>query len=954
MDDETTLAEEEQSASATDYKDEINALKRESEMSIEELRALYSGGGAETALSSSSSSSSSSSAAASLALPSSSAVNHSSGINHRENTYLDNDDDDDDYELSDASMDDETTLAEEERSASATDYKDEINALKRESAMSIEELRAMYNGEGGEPSSRSSSSTSPSSSLSSSSVAATTTSGKRMRIEKHDAQDVDLRISENAKHGMPFLMNPSLRLREYQKEGVNWLASMCSRKLNGILADEMGLGKTVQTISMLAHLACEKGIWGPHLIIVPTSVLLNWEMEFKKFCPSLKVLTYYGSAKKRKEKRKGWTSPHAFHVCITSYQLAVVDANVFRRKQWYFMILDEAQNIKNFKSQRWNTLLHFNTQRRLLLTGTPLQNSMMELWSLLHFLMPHVFDSMSEFKYWFSNPLTSIVEGKGGANGVNSQIVKRLHGVIRPFILRRLKKDVAKQLPSKIEHIVPTHLSRRQKFLYEDFMSRSSTRNKLSKGGYMGQMSVLMSLRKVCNHPDLFEERPIVSPYAMAGIVQRYPSIVQICGEYNRDVAYEKSSLLSFNLPSLCTESSNLTRWGTYRAVELQVPGDIIAREAAGLRALEVQSITAASDSKGLASCSAEAKKNLIAAVERALGQTKSDGARRAAQMTRVNSNRGNKQLSALWCPAYGSDLRRAVHVDRNKVEGVVALSNTQKHYFDYPNALLLLVRYHEDRIYEWEDRLRRFTIAIPPASAPRPRAHIAYVKPWIKVIMETTSHALSRAYHQDAIQRRCYEFNVRHRVFFPDKWLVQYDCGKLQTLARLLTKLKAGGHRCLIFTQMTKMLNVLERFLCLHGHTYFRLDGATNVEKRQRMMDRFNRDEKVFSFILSTRSGGLGINLVGADSVIFYDTDWNPAMDAQAQDRAHRIGQTRNVHIYRLVTEHTIEENILTKANQKRQMNMLAIEVCPEIIRYFCCSNSSLSSYLFYPCLHS
>ena len=101
----------------------------------------------------------------------------------------------------------------------------------------------------------------------------------------------------------------------------------------------------------------------------------------------------------------------------------------------------------------------------------------------------------------------------------------------------------------------------------------------------------------------------------------------------------------------------------------------------------------------------------------------------------------------------------------------------------------------------------------------------------------------------------------------------------------------------------------------------------STNVEQRQRMMDRFNRDDKIFAFILSTRSGGLGINLIGADSVIFYDTDWNPAMDAQAQDRAHRIGQTRDVHIYRLVTAHTIEENILNKANQKREMNTLAIE---------------------------
>eukprot|EP00946_MAST-07B_sp_MAST-7B-sp1_P002635 g2635.t1 len=894
MDDETTLAEAERQMSGADYKDEINALKRESEMSIEELRAMYGGGTGEGAGGQgvASSSSSSSSAASSLV-----AV---SGAENAEDA------DDGDYELSDASMDDETTLAEAERQMSGADYKDEINALKRESEMSIEELRAMYGGGTGEGAGGQG--VASGSSHRSVGKATSIRSKKRTRVEytdpcEIDTQDIDARILECSKHGMPFLMNPSLRLREYQKEGVNWLVSMCNRKLNGILADEMGLGKTVQTISMLSHIACEKGIWGPHLIIVPTSVLLNWEMEFKKFCPALKVLTYYGSTKARKEKRKGWTSPHAFHVCITSYQLAVVDANVFRRKQWYFMILDEAQNIKNFKSQRWNTLLHFNTQRRLLLTGTPLQNSMMELWSLLHFLMPHVFDSMSEFKYWFSNPLTSMVEGKAGSNGANSQIIKRLHGVIRPFILRRLKKDVAKQLPSKIEHIVPSHLSRRQKFLYEDFMSRSSTRNKLSKGGYMGQMSVLMSLRKVCNHPDLFEERPIVSPFAMKGISQRFPSIVQICGSFNRNPF--NSSFVSFNMPSLCNATPNLSRWSTLRAIELRAHKNSILNEAAGIHALEIHDAMAVMETKGLAQCSEVAKKNIATSVTTAIGQRTVDCRRRATQLAQVNNFRVDPTFMALWCPIYSSDLCRAVHVARNAVEATVSTQNKLQDYFSFTNTLLLLVKYHADRIGEWEDRLRRFTIAIPPASAPRPRAHIAYIKPW----------------------RRCYEFNVRHRVFFPDKWLVQYDCGKLQTLARLLAKLKAGGHRCLIFTQMTKMLNVLERFLCLHGHTYFRLDGATNVEKRQRMMDRFNRDEKVFSFILSTRSGGLGINLVGADSVIFYDTDWNPAMDAQAQDRAHRIGQTRDVHIYRLVTEHTIEENILTKANQKRQMNMLAIE---------------------------
>lgn len=184
----------------------------------------------------------------------------------------------------------------------------------------------------------------------------------------------------------PSLLRGTLRI--YQKQGLNWLASLYNNNTNGILADEMGLGKTIQTISLLAYLACEKHNWGPHLIIVPTSVLLNWEMEFKRFAPGFKVLTYYGSPQQRKEKRKGWNRPDAFHVCITSYQLVVHDQHSFKRKKWQYMILDEAHNIKNFRSTRWQALLNFNTERRLLLTGTPLQNNLAELWSLLYFLMP--------------------------------------------------------------------------------------------------------------------------------------------------------------------------------------------------------------------------------------------------------------------------------------------------------------------------------------------------------------------------------------------------------------------------------------------------------------------------------------------------------------------------------------------------------------------------------------
>lgn len=252
--------------------------------------------------------------------------------------------------------------------------------------------------------------------------------------------------------------------------GLDWLVTMHEKRLNGILADEMGLGKTIQTIALLAHLACDKGIWGPHLIVVPTSVMLNWELELKKWCPGFKVLTYFGNQKERKAKRQGWTKPNAFHVCITSYKLVVQDHQAFRRKKWKYFVLDEAQNIKNFKSQRWQYLLNFNSQRRLLLTGTPLQNSLMELWSLMHFLMPHLFQSHKDFQQWFSNPLTGMIEG---SQEYNESIIKRLHKVLRPFLLRRLKLEVEKQMPKKYEHVVRCRLSKRQRYLYDDYMSRA-------------------------------------------------------------------------------------------------------------------------------------------------------------------------------------------------------------------------------------------------------------------------------------------------------------------------------------------------------------------------------------------------------------------------------------------------------------------------------------------------
>jgi E1A-binding protein p400 len=211
-----------------------------------------------------------------------------------------------------------------------------------------------------------------------------------------------------------------------------------------------------------------------------------------------------------------------------------------RRKPWVYLILDEAHHIKNFQSQRWQTMLNFNTKRRLLLTGTPLQNDLMELWSLMHFLMPHIFASHNEFKDWFSNPLNGMA---GDAEKMNQQLITRLHGVLRPFILRRLKSQVEKQLPTKTEHVVPCPLSPRQRVLYEEYMGRSVTKKCLSGGNYIGIMNVVMQLRKVCNHPDLFEVRPIVSPFDVPAPVLQTSALVAQVIDHDPFVHTSRSSI---------------------------------------------------------------------------------------------------------------------------------------------------------------------------------------------------------------------------------------------------------------------------------------------------------------------------------------------------------------------------------------------------------------------------
>merc|ERR1719312_630534 len=423
------------------------------------------------------------------------------------------------------SDDDEETIEKEEKEVEDKSNENEINELENEAEVPIEELlKKYYPDQFGDIEVKKTEDGSNSGSEEQKNEDSNIDEDK---LEEYASMAAKFQPTGNTldtttvKTKVPFLLKHTLR--EYQHIGLDWMVSLFERSLNGILADEMGLGKTIQTIAFLSHLACDRANWGPHLIVVPTSVMLNWEMEIKKWCPAFKVLVYYGSQKERRLKRIGWTKQNAFHICITSYKLVIQDHSSFRRFKWQYFILDEAQHIKNFKSQRWQLLLNFPSLGRLLLTGTPLQNNLMELWSLMHFLMPHVFESHRDFKEWFSNPMTGMVEGN---MEYNNELVKRLHKVLRPFILRRLKSEVEKQLPKKYEHLVKCPLSKRQRYLYDDFMSRAKTKDTLASGNLLSVINVLMQLRKSCNHPDLFEPRPTISPLVATPVQVKLPSRV--------------------------------------------------------------------------------------------------------------------------------------------------------------------------------------------------------------------------------------------------------------------------------------------------------------------------------------------------------------------------------------------------------------------------------------------
>ncbi|MCQ2817816.1 MAG: SNF2-related protein, partial [archaeon] len=736
-------------------------------------------------------------------------------------------------------------------------------------------------------------------------------------------------------------------LKEYQLKGLRWLDNLYSQGINGILADEMGLGKTIQAIAFLAHLAEERNNWGPFLVIAPNATLYNWQQEFNRFCPTLRVLPYWGALKERKTLRKFFNSTQlyikssSFHVCITSYQLAVADKKVFHKVNWNYMILDEAQAIKNIASQRWNVLLSFNCRNRLLLSGTPIQNSMSELWALLHFIMPNLFDSHEQFQEWFSKDIEAHSQNKGE---LNQEQLKRLHKILKPFMLRRVKKDVETEIGPKVEYEIFCDMTEKQRILYSSIKDKLNNISDLfvstdSKVKVTNLLNLVMQFRKVCNHPELFERNFGKIPFVFEDLAMNQGRNNMMLLNNNVSMIISNSkSLISYHVPKMiydfCYNKFDILRklpkiFHIFRNENIL---DSVEKDAKSL--FNFAFLLGFPLSSFISLCKEDSIINFLSMFHF------------FSHLSIVNKYSKNQKLF--------------------EEEGF------KENYF----SLFLngnLIQNNFERSFETKEEI------IPPLIISNPLLRKEQISTLLvnKKIYVPKALAFTPEIICSNSQLEIQQKNILNDLFFSKifygvdykqiKTSLNYklpnkrteilrnilpeidsngiltalfsngqgytqielptcdklisDCAKLKKLDELLNRLFAEGHRVLIFAQMTKLLDILEDYMSKKKFTYFRMDGSTQIADRRDMINEFQTNPKIFAFLLSTRAGGLGVNLTGADTVIFYDLDWNPQVDLQAMDRAHRIGQKKLVSVYRLVTKGTIEERILKRAQQKKNI---------------------------------
>ncbi|XP_060081949.1 chromatin-remodeling ATPase INO80-like [Ylistrum balloti] len=780
-------------------------------------------------------------------------------------------------------------------------------------------------------------------------------------------------------------------LKTYQLKGMNWLANLYDQGINGILADEMGLGKTVQSVAVLAHLAEAQGTWGPFLVVAPASTLHNWQQEIARFVPKFKVVPYWGNATDRRVLRKFWdskclhTKDASFHVVITSYQLVIQDVKYFQRIKWQYMILDEAQALKSSSSVRWKILLGFNCRNRLLLTGTPIQNSMAELWALLHFIMPTLFDSHDEFNEWFSKDIESHVEKQ---SGIDENQLSRLHMILKPFMLRRVKKDVENELSDKIEILVYCPLTLRQRMLYrairnkisiDDLLCSSSANSSQSQSTTSSLMNIVMQFRKVCNHSELFERREVRSPLYMTGLSYQVPKLVYREGiQYyavncRQRLVYSTfyihspdnvhSSLSSGSSVDSCFSFSRfidlspqelhaymaggiLVRWlalflmlkmeyrihhsGTWPSKVQKCRRHCLDRTSFYLAPHQPLSFPNLVKSRYLRQfvfiTATSPFYSFITHEYHCMQETQGHQAirlrnLRASHLAKKNPlspphspTKAHKQLEALELPVHIHQFREPVVYPCQPTDIPSCL------YYTMPKIQVSSHKWETcDRSGAWQFLKDSLCGTLDARNSllygtPDIYTQVRWWNPWNFTLTQPAG---------------LYAVRPKHGwfgIYAPDKETLVADAGKLFVLDTLLQRLKTEGHRVLIYSQMTRMIDLLEEYMWHRKHTYIRLDGSSKISERRDMVADFQNRTDIFVFLLSTRAGGLGINLTAADTVIFYDSDWNPTVDQQAMDRAHRLGQTKQVTVYRLVCKGTIEERILQRAKEKSEIQRMVI----------------------------
>lgn len=731
-------------------------------------------------------------------------------------------------------------------------------------------------------------------------------------------------------------------LKEYQLKGLNWLVNLYEQGINGILADEMGLGKTVQSISVMAYLAEKHDIWGPFLVVAPASTLHNWQQEIAKFVPNLKILPYWGSASDRKVLRKFWDRKHttyrqdaAFHVCVTSYQLVVSDVAYFQKMRWQYMILDEAQAIKSSQSSRWKCLLGFHCRNRLLLTGTPIQNNMQELWALLHFIMPSLFDSHDEFSEWFSKDIESHAQSN---TKLNEDQLKRLHMILKPFMLRRVKKHVQKELGDKIELDIFCDLTYRQRAYYSNLRNQINILDLVEKATLGDDqdsgtlMNLVMQFRKVCNHPDLFERAEVTAPFS-CGYFAETASFVREGN--NVAVGYSTRSLIDYNLPALVwTEGGRLHKasrdnqkagWRNKalgHMMNIWTPENVKEsldenKAFSWLRFADV----APSDVYGATHKSIFdravdelAKNDRLGHMNVAYDDAEDKSFTPAHALFKIRDRQNLKPLAEITHEGILSNLMNVARSTYRR-SGLTRLEPAGR-----PNVSAPPIEVWCNKpASNLERHNTLFNIKMRKALyGPTLHEEKALVEKKIPMELYPTRQLLPKPDHD---KKRFTNIAV------PSMQRFVTDSGKLAHLDELLFKLKEGGHRVLLYFQMTRMIDMMEEYLTYRNYKYCRLDGSTKLEDRRDTVHDFQTRPEIFIFLLSTRAGGLGINLTTADTVIFYDSDWNPTIDSQAMDRAHRLGQTKQVTVYRLITRGTIEERIRKRALQKEEVQRVVIQ---------------------------